>query len=66
LRVAPVPLTVASVVVATEVLLLLVTVTASAPASAPLCATVTFTVGSPVAPTAPDRYVADRDRLGVP
>ncbi|WP_406155940.1 MULTISPECIES: hypothetical protein [Streptomyces] len=49
------PVTVTLPVVATDVLVLAGTVTASAPASAPLCPTVTFTVGSPVAAAASDR-----------
>ncbi len=54
-RVAPVPVTVTSETAATDDLELAEAVTVSAETSAPLCATVTAAVGSPVAPTAPDR-----------
>ncbi|MFD8746782.1 hypothetical protein [Streptomyces sp. NPDC059616] len=40
--------------------------TPSALASAPLCATVTVTTGSPLAPTAPERYEAEKAIVGVP
>ncbi len=59
-------MTVTSPVPATEVLLDAEALTVSADTSAPLCPTVTFTTGSPTAPTAPDRYDADRLMVGVP
>ncbi len=54
-RLPVVPATVTSVVFATEVFVLAEAATVSAETSAPLCAIVTVTVGSPVAPTAPER-----------
>lgn len=62
----PVPVTATSPVRATALRVLAEAATVSAEAVAPLCATVTATVGSPVAPTAPDRYPAEKAMVGVP